>query len=90
MEEKTLIARRVAQELRSGNLVSLGIGLPTLVHKDKEPSRDTGQQERSMVVVTLTAGFAVLVVIAVTELIFGGSETELKPVRVRRVRDGKR
>ncbi|CAO3426651.1 3-oxoacid CoA-transferase subunit B [Azospirillum doebereinerae] len=31
MDEKTLIAKRVALELRAGNLVNLGIGLPTMV-----------------------------------------------------------
>jgi acetate CoA/acetoacetate CoA-transferase beta subunit len=31
MDAQELIARRVAQELRSGNLVNLGIGIPTLV-----------------------------------------------------------
>ncbi len=31
MDAQTLIARRIAQELRSGMLVNLGIGIPTLV-----------------------------------------------------------
>jgi acetate CoA/acetoacetate CoA-transferase beta subunit len=31
MDAQEIIARRVAQELRSGNLVNLGIGIPTLV-----------------------------------------------------------
>ena len=31
MNAKELIARRVAQELKDGYLVNLGIGIPTLV-----------------------------------------------------------
>src|SRR3954471_16148378 len=31
MDAPTIIARRVAQELRTGNLVNLGIGIPSLV-----------------------------------------------------------
>lgn len=39
MDEKTLIAKRVALELADGNLVNLGIGLPTLVARYIPPGR---------------------------------------------------
>jgi acetate CoA/acetoacetate CoA-transferase beta subunit len=38
MTDKELIARRVAQELRDGDRVNLGIGLPTLVANHLSPS----------------------------------------------------
>ncbi len=31
MDAQTIIAKRIAQELRTGMLVNLGIGIPTLV-----------------------------------------------------------
>lgn len=37
MDDKTLIAKRVAQELQPGNLVNLGIGLPTMVASHVSP-----------------------------------------------------
>src|SRR5262245_43750202 len=37
MDEKTIIAKRVALELRAGDLVNLGIGLPTLVARFLPP-----------------------------------------------------
>jgi acetate CoA/acetoacetate CoA-transferase beta subunit len=37
MDAKELIARRIAGELKSGSLVNLGIGLPTLVSKFLSP-----------------------------------------------------
>src|SRR5438067_6044797 len=38
MDAQTVIARRVAKELRTGDLVNLGIGIPTLVANYVPPS----------------------------------------------------
>jgi acetate CoA/acetoacetate CoA-transferase beta subunit len=38
MDAQTIIARRVALELRSGMLVNLGIGIPTLVANYDRPT----------------------------------------------------
>src|ERR1700674_1754081 len=40
MDAQTLIARRVALELRPGNLANLGIGIPTLVPNCVPPGLD--------------------------------------------------
>jgi acetate CoA/acetoacetate CoA-transferase beta subunit len=40
MDDKELIARRVARELKSGTLVNLGIGLPTTVTRYLPPGMD--------------------------------------------------
>ena len=37
MDAQTIIAKRIAQELREGMLVNLGIGIPTLVAKYVPP-----------------------------------------------------
>ncbi|MGQ9369425.1 3-oxoacid CoA-transferase subunit B [Azospirillum sp. ST 5-10] len=50
MDEKTLIAKRVALELRDGNLVNLGIGLPTLVARHLPPGVDVLFQSENGVV----------------------------------------
>ena len=50
MDDKTIIARRVALELRDGNLVNLGIGLPTLVAKHLPQGIDvTFQSENGLI-----------------------------------------
>lgn len=49
MNPKELIARRVAKELKDGDVVNLGIGLPTLVANYVDPNLDiTFQSENGM------------------------------------------
>jgi 3-oxoacid CoA-transferase B subunit len=49
MNAKELIARRVAKELKDGDVVNLGIGLPTMVANYVEPGIDiTFQSENGM------------------------------------------
>ncbi len=50
MDAKTLIAKRVAQELRAGNLVNLGIGLPTLVANHLPPDTEVYFQSENGIV----------------------------------------
>ncbi len=50
MDVKTLIAKRVAQELRAGNLVNLGIGLPTLVANYLPPDTEVYFQSENGIV----------------------------------------
>lgn len=50
MDDKTLIAKRVAQELKPGNLVNLGIGLPTLVANHLPPGIDVYFQSENGIV----------------------------------------
>ena len=50
MDAKTLIAKRVAQELQAGNLVNLGIGLPTLVANHLPPDIEVFFQSENGIV----------------------------------------
>ncbi|MBP2310541.1 3-oxoacid CoA-transferase subunit B [Azospirillum melinis] len=50
MDEKTLIAKRVALELMDGDLVNLGIGLPTLVARYVPPGRHVFFQSENGIV----------------------------------------
>ncbi|MDR3440297.1 3-oxoacid CoA-transferase subunit B [Telmatospirillum sp.] len=50
MDEKTLIAKRVALELSDGDLVNLGIGLPTLVARYLPPGIDVSFQSENGII----------------------------------------
>ena len=50
MDPQELIARRVAQEIRPGTLVNLGIGLPTQVGRYLPPGMDVYLQAENGIV----------------------------------------
>jgi len=50
MDEKKLIAKRVALELKDGDLVNLGIGLPTLVASYLRPGADVSFQSENGII----------------------------------------
>lgn len=50
MDEKTLIAKRVALELKDGDLVNLGIGLPTLVARHLPAGLDVAFQSENGII----------------------------------------
>jgi acetate CoA/acetoacetate CoA-transferase beta subunit len=52
MDEKTIIAKRVARELHGGNLVNLGIGLPTLVARYIPPGVEVFFQSENGIIGT--------------------------------------
>ena len=50
MDDKVLIAKRVACELKGGSLVNLGIGLPTLVPQYLPPGIDVYFQSENGII----------------------------------------
>jgi acetate CoA/acetoacetate CoA-transferase beta subunit len=50
MDDKTLIAERAALELKDGNLVNLGIGLPTLIPGYMPPGMDVYFQSENGII----------------------------------------
>lgn len=50
MDEKTLIAKRVALELNDGDLVNLGIGLPTMVARFLRPGINVSFQSENGII----------------------------------------
>ena len=50
MEDKIVIAKRVALELKDGNLVNLGIGLPTMVPQYLPPEMEVYFQSENGII----------------------------------------